>query len=235
MTTTYITRKEYAKQMRNAMENMIITTEMNNTAAQVIETVKRVISKGGKDLMNLQDTFKGYIDSTFGAGKKDNFILDKDEMNEIYNSLQEKNIHAPKRALEKAKAEMSQGRIIANNIIREADNEYKKLFKKVNEPSDYFRFMVEVEEAKNERIDTFHEEAAVLFDKADDYMKFVYGLICIEDYGKKRKLHQPKLKKCKGMIVDWEENQIKYELFFDTPFKVVSVEGVVKTKTIDHQ
>lgn len=37
------------------------------------------------------------------------------------------------------------------------------------------------------------------------------------------------------MVVDWEENQIKYELFFDTPFKVVSVEGVVKAKTIDRQ
>ncbi|HDR7564770.1 TPA: hypothetical protein QCX51_001968 [Bacillus mycoides] len=233
--TTYITRKEYATKLRKALETMEITPKMKETAQKTMNTIERVINKGGKDLMNLQDNFKSYIDSTFGAGKKDNFILDKDEMNEIYNSLQEKNIHDPKRALEKAKAEMSRGRIIANNIIREADMEYRDLFAKVETPQDYFRFIVEVEEAKNKHMDTFHEEAAVLFDKADDYMQFVYALICIEDYGANRKVYQPKLKKCKGMIVDWEKDQIKYELFFDTPFKVVGIEGAVKTKTIDHQ
>jgi hypothetical protein len=235
MTTTYITRKEYATKLRKALETMEITPKMKETAQKTMNTIERVINKDGKDLMNLQDNFKSYIDGTFSAGKRDSFVFDKEDMTEVYNSLKDINIHDPKRTLEKSKAEMTQGRIVANNIIREADNEYKELYKNVKGPEDYFRFIVEVEEAKNRYIDTFHEESAPLFDKADDYMKFIYAIICIEDYGGNRKFNQPKLKKCKGMVVDWEKDQIKYELFFDTRFKVIGVEGVVKTRTINHQ
>ncbi|GAB6496566.1 hypothetical protein OA45_00065 [Bacillus sp. UMTAT18] len=235
MTTKYITRKEYAQKLRDAQENMEFTSEHEEAVRKIIKTTQRVIERNGKDLMSLKVIFQKYIDSSFSSGNKNYFVLDKEEMGEIYDALQETNIHDPKQALNKCRAYMSQGRIITNNIVREADMEYRDLFAKVETPQDYFRFMVEVEEAKNKHIDTFHEEAGSLYNKADDYMKFVYGLICIENYGKKRKAYQPKLKKCKGMIVDWEKDQIKYELFFDTRFKVIGVEGVVKTRTINHQ
>ncbi|MCU4956906.1 hypothetical protein OB990_11980 [Bacillus cereus] len=231
MTTTYITRKEYAQKLRDAQENMEFTSEHEENAKKIIKTTQRVIDRNGNDLMNLMKVFQGYIDSTFCAGNKNHYVIDKDEMKEMYDSLslQDENIHDPKQMFNKCNAYMNQGRIIANNIIREADTEYRELFAKIETPLDYFRFMVENEEAKNKYIDMFYDESGSLYDKADDYMKFFYAIICINDYGENKKLHQPKLKKCKGMIVDWEEDLVKYELFFDTHFKVVGVEGVVKT------
>ncbi|HFJ9456982.1 TPA: hypothetical protein ACGW7F_002174 [Bacillus cereus] len=225
--TTYITRKEYAQKLRDAQENMEFTSAHEEAAKKIMKTTQRVIDRNGKDLMSLKEIFQKYIDSSFSAGNKNYFVLDKEEMREIYDSLQEANIHNPEQTFNKCKAYKKQGLIIANNIVREADMEYRDLFSKVETPQDYFRFIVEKEEAKNKHIDTFHEEAGSLYDKADDYMKFFYALICIEDYGTKRRAYQPKLKKCKGMIVDWEKDQIKYELFFDTRFKVIGVEGVI--------
>lgn len=234
--TTYITRREYAQKLRDAQENMEFTPEHEETAKKIIKTTQRVIDRNGNDLMDLMKVFQGYIDSTFCAGNKNHYVSDKDAMKEMYDSLslQERDVHDPSQTLNQCKVYMNQGRIIANNIVREADMEYRDLFAKVETPQDYFRFIVEKEEAKNKHIDTFHEEAGSLYDKADDYMKFFYALICINDYGEKRKAYQPKLKRCKGMFVDWEKDKVKYELFFDTTFKVISIEGFVKTGT-DHQ
>ena len=219
-----ITREAYVKKLRNLYDknnNKVLGDK--EIAERLMKTVimMKQNAKNKEDPMELLDITIKTIEKSFTMEQSGSFIFDKDDYAEMFAEIKPSDFMD----MSICNHHFNKGKTIAINIAREAKQEYLDMLNEVETIEDASLFFVELEEAKLKYINLFHKEAGYQFNQADEHCKFNWANLIIANYVSKRKFHQPKLHQFKGLIGFIEDGKVKYELFFDTPFKVVTIKS----------
>lgn len=227
--TEYMTQEEFVAQLRELhkknKEEMLKDADLMGKIKELLE-LKKQNAVQNEDPMEILSLTLKTIDSSFAYQQRGRFIVDRDEMAEMFNEINP----ADFMNMELCEFHFTNGKTIAINIAREGRDKFFDMINAVETPEAMLDFMVKFEEEKLKYTNLFHEEAGFHFDKANEYAKFNWANIILMNYDKTKKFHQPNLSKYKGVsaYIDAESKEIIYKIFFDTPLKVSVVKGTIK-------